>query len=385
MVNIFLFIALLYLFTFAIGELLERIKIPWIFAALLLGILVAINKPFESIISSQIFEHFATTGMYLLLFLIGFELNLESIRKTSRFIFKATFVIILFEALFGTLLIHYVFRYDWFVSFVVSLSFATVGEAVIFPILDEFRMVNTKLGQSIISIGILDDIIEVLALIFTVALVCVCLDAVYDLGITVLSLLVLILLTFRLLRLRRIQEKLASLRGEILFLLTLTILFLFVGVGERGHAEPLSALIAGIGVKAFVPAIRLHGLESRIRAVCYGLFGPVFFFWVGVSIDISYIVSYPLLVLLIVAVSKGAKLLGSMLVGRKELGVKRSIVMGVGLSIRFSTSIVIIKILFENEIIGGELYSAIIASTMAFKFIVPLLFARLLLKWNIDD
>jgi hypothetical protein len=80
-------------------------------------------------------------------------------------------------------------------------------------------------------------------------------------------------------------------------------------------------------------------------------------------------------------VSYTAKILGSYIVGKKELGQKPSILMGIALGVRFSTSIVIIKFLFEKALIGAELYSVLIASTIAFKFIIPFLLSYLISKW----
>ncbi len=65
------------------------------------------------------------------------------------------------------------------------------------------------------------------------------------------------------------------------------------------------------------------------------------------------------------------------------VGMMDTILLGIGLSVRFSTSIVIVKILFENELIRSDLYSIIIASSIVFKFIVPVLFANLLVKWKV--
>jgi Kef-type K+ transport system membrane component KefB len=56
--------------------------------------------------------------------------------------------------------------------------------------------------------------------------------------------------------------------------------------------------------------------------------------------------------------------------------------LGIGLSVRFSTSIIIIKILFESNLIGSELYSIIIASSIVFNFIIPILFSNLIAKWK---
>jgi len=82
-------------------------------------------------------------------------------------------------------------------------------------------------------------------------------------------------------------------------------------------------------------------------------------------------------------VSKGAKILGTLIIGKKEFGIKKTILLGIGLSVRFSTSIIIIKILFENGLINIGLYSVIVASSIVFKFIVPVLFSNLLVRWKI--
>ena len=86
---------------------------------------------------------------------------------------------------------------------------------------------------------------------------------------------------------------------------------------------------------------------------------------------------------MVVAVSNGAKLLGSYIAAKNELGTKQSILLGIGLSVRFSTSIIIIKILFDNGLVGADLYSVIIASSIVFKFIVPVLFSNLIVRWKV--
>lgn len=57
--------------------------------------------------------------------------------------------------------------------------------------------------------------------------------------------------------------------------------------------------------------------------------------------------------------------------------------MGVALAVKFSSSIVIIKILFEQGLIGAALYSVLITSKIVFKFVIPLLLSYLVKKWNI--
>lgn len=385
MLNLFLFIAAAFLLTFLLGILIEKLRVPWIFAALLLGSLLSIRNPFTSITSSPEFNFLAQLGMYFLLFIIGFELNLNEMRKQSKFIIKATFFIIFLEAFFGTLIIHFIFHYSWLISFIASLSFATVGEAILIPILDEFKIVNTKLGQSIIGIATLDDLIEILSLILAIFLIGSAVFSYFNTILIIISLFTLFGVAFLLTKLKKEGRKFSFLKIEDLFIFILFILFLFLGIGEYANATAIAALLSGIALKTFVPARRLKTIESEIKTMCYGFFAPIFFLWVGLTININYLISYPLLILLVVAVSNSAKILGSWLIGKKELGTKSSILMGIGLSVRFSTSIIIVKILFENGLINSDLYSIIIASSIIFKFLVPVLFSNLLVKWYIKN
>lgn len=384
MINIFLFLSFVFLLAFVLGRLIERIRIPWIFSTLIVGLLLAVYNPFASITSSEEFNFLAQMGMYFLLFIIGFEVDLKKLKRQSKFILKATVFIILLEAFFGAILIHEIFNYNWIISFVVALSFATVGEAILIPILDEFGMINTKLGQSIIGIGSLDDVIEILILAFVIFLVGSTASISYfNMALSLMSLFVMFGLAFVLTKIKKKRRKFTFTSIETLFLFVLFLLFLFLGVGEYAHATAIAALISGIATRTFIPRKRLDVIESEIRTMCYGFFAPLFFFWVGISIDMTYLITYPILTVLLVGVSNATKIIGAWAIGKNKLGVKKSILLGVGLSARFSTSIIIVKLLFDSGLIGKGLYSVIIASGIVFNFIIPFLFSKLIVRWNI--
>jgi len=141
--NIFLFIGSVLLFTLVVGRLLEKVRVPWIFAALVFGaILAIICNPLANITNSDTFQFLANFGMYMLLFLIGFELNVDELKERKGFIFGSTFFIVLFEGFVGSFIVNYFFDQNWIVSALVALSFATVGEAILIPILQEFNIVS---------------------------------------------------------------------------------------------------------------------------------------------------------------------------------------------------------------------------------------------------
>lgn len=378
MIDLFLFLAFVFAGTLILGRLLEKIHVPWIFGALLLGSFFAVYK--VPVIESPEFQFLANLGMYFLLFMIGLEIDLKEFKNKGKYFIESTFFIICFEAVFGTLIVHYIFGYAWLTSILVALSFATVGEAILIPILDEFNAINTDLGQMIIGIGSLDDIIEVFTLIWAVFMIG---SGNVNFVLTFLAIGSLFALTGLLMFIRKKERRFKFKNIEVVFLVSLAILFLFIGIGDIADTASLAALLAGIGIKTFLPKQRLEKIESEIKTITYGFFAPAFFIAVGAEMNIDYLLSAPLLIILVVVVSDLAKIIASYISAKKVLGTKKSILLGIGLSVRFSTSIIIIKMLLDGGIIDYKLYSVIVASSIVFKFIIPVLFSNLLVRWNI--
>lgn len=380
--NMFLLLSIIFSFTFIIGKIIERIRVPWVFAALVLGAMLAIYDPFSELIASKTFVFLAQLGLYFLLFLVGLEIDIPAMKSKGKFIVKATFIIILTEAFLGSLLVHFVFGCRWVISILVATSFATVGEAILVPILDEFKMINTPLGSTILGVGTLDDVFEILTLLIVSLMVSSGYYAALSLLITLATLGVLVSLTLELFRLKQRAKRLAFLDVDLLFLFVLAVLFLFLGIGEYASSAPLAAILAGIGLRAMIPEAKRETIIGDIKTICYSVFSPIFFVWVGASMDVHFILTSPLLVVLVVVVTKASKLLGSYIVAKDEFSLHDVILLGIGLSIRFSTSIVVVKLLLDYGLIDSQLYSVIIASSMAFKFIVPFLFSTLVVRWH---
>jgi len=383
--SLILFLAGTFLVTFLVGKLLERIRIPWIFSALLIGFGLAAYNPFFEITSSQSFIFLAEMGMFFLLFIIGFELDIKKIWKSSKFIFKATFAIILAETALGTLLVHYVFKVSWLISVLVASSFATVGEAVLLPILDEFNLVKTKLGQTILGIGVLDDVIEVLTIVVASVIVGRSFGHTqFNIGANLFVLGLLFGLTFVLVKFRKHLTSFKYKDIQSFFLFVIFFIFLFIGIGQFVESAALGALLAGIALRNIIPDKILSFINSEIRTMAYGFFAPIFFLWVGIDTDISYILKFPLLILLVMVMTNITKILSSYLVGRKVLGSRNSIILGISLCVKFSTSIVIIKLLFEKGLIHSDLYSILVGTTIAFKFVVPFLLSNMITRWGVN-
>ncbi len=106
--------------------------------------------------------------MLFLLFYIGLQIDLKEMRDQSGDILWLTALNTVVPFLMG-MAVMLGLGYGWLIAFVIGLTRMPTAEAVIVPILDEFKLIHTRVGEFIIGAGVLDDVIEV----FMVALVSV--------------------------------------------------------------------------------------------------------------------------------------------------------------------------------------------------------------------
>ena len=386
MEDILLLIVVTYTVSLGFGFLLQKYaRIPWMFAALFFGIVLSTSglEFFSTTIESESFQLLATLGMLVILFMIGFNLDLKELKRLGKLILLGSISIICLEGLLGSLLFYFGFPADvsnsYLVALITALSFATVGEAVLLPILCEFNVLGTTFGQLTLGIGTFDDVIEVLMLAIIAALPAVLPKAqVQDVPDPLLILSVLgglLLLAFVV---TRLGGKLrTSLRNSFSMpfvhsLLILLIFFSFVALGGIVFEDlaTVGAILGGIVARQLLPKEMLSEDEKAINFLGYVFLSPLFFLSIGTNVSLPSLFICPLLVVLILIVANTSKYLTSFLLFRKMLGTKYSLLLGVGLGVRFSTSLIVQFILFNSGYISLALYSALIATAIILKPII---------------
>ncbi len=365
----------LFAFSVVFGRVLERFRVPWVFSALILGFIVT---PLLQV--SPTVETLGYMGMLFLLYLVGLELDIGLMLSQGRKITLATALIILSEAFAGSLVVHYVFGMPWKVSVLVALSFATVGEAVLVPILEDFNLLKKPLGTYLVGVGVLDDVLEVVSIV-GVSLLLSYSSRPESLSSLILPFAYLSLpfaITFLFLRYRPIRFRSPDL--EVILPVSLALFFGLAYLGSLAHADALGALLAGIVTSNMVE--KRESLEP-VKSMIYGLFAPVFFFWVGLTSNVALALNNLLLVAAVTIVASVSKIVPAYLVTRRELG-REAWLLGVGLCVRFSTGMAILKILDRAGIISDLLFSVLVGSTALFTLTVPVIFAFLLKRWGHD-
>jgi len=384
MENFLLLIVVTYGVSLGFGFLLQKyLKIPWMFAALFFGVILSAFGFFNPTIESEPFPSLASLGMLVILFMIGFNLDLKEIKALRKYIFLGTIFIISLEGFFGSLLLYFGFPAEvsnsFLIALITALSFATVGEAVLLPILAEFKVVNTTFGQLTLGIGTFDDIIEVLMLAMVAALPAfVPKFQAQNLPNPMLIVFSLSALLFLALLLTKLGHKLKNILKKnsdapyVHSLLILLVFFSFATIGGfvfEGLAT-VGTILGGIVARELLPKEMLNENEKNINFLGYVFLSPLFFLSVGAKVSLTSLFIYPLLIVFIWVVAKGSKLLASFLLFRKLLGIKYSLLLGLGLSVRFSTSLIVQFILFSSGYISLALYSALIATAILMKPVI---------------
>jgi CPA2 family monovalent cation:H+ antiporter-2 len=378
MEDVLLLVVLTYGVSLSFGYLLQKyLRMPWMFSSLFFGIILSAFGLFTTTMNNDPFKTLETIGMYLLLFIIGFSIDFKKMASLKKYVILGTIMVIGLEGLFGSFLLFFGFPAEvsnsFLIALVTALSFATVGEAVLLPILAEFKIVKTDFGQLTLGIGTLDDIVEVLMLVVVAILpglfptaqakalpnpLYVILDLVAILSIT--------LVVFKISDIFKSALEKNHIPPIVYSLLTMFIFFSFVASGGL-IAESLAtvgAIFGGIVLRLLLPKERLNENEKAVEFMGYVFLSPLFFLGVGGSTSLVAVVAAPLIIGSIGFVTTGSKLLASYALFSRKLGAKYSLLMGFGLSVRFSTGLIVQYVLLNSQLITQTLFSALIATSI---------------------
>ena len=169
-------------------------------------------------------------------------------------------------------------------------------------------------------------------------------------------------------------------------LLAMCVLFGFGGFSEYSSLGiVVGAIIAGVLIRpVFNRAGEMGEQTSKaIEVISYGFFGIMFFFWVGLSVDVEGMLHEPLLAILLFLAAFAGKLLGIfIMVPMGKLNVREAWVIGIGLNARLTTEIIVAKLLFDAGLIDNHLFTALIAASSLSTIVVPLLFTFMVRRWG---
>ncbi|HHC72557.1 MAG TPA: ATPase, partial [Thiotrichales bacterium] len=147
----------------------------------------------------------------------------------------------------------------------------------------------------------------------------------------------------------------------------------------------VGAITAGIVMRPVFNDLALVGEQTTqtIRSITYGFFGLLFFFWVGLSVNLEGLFDSPTLALLLFLAAFVGKLAGvAIMVPMGKVTWLEAWTIGIGINARLTTEIIVAKLLLDARLIDVDLFTALVAASSLSTALVPLLFTFIVRRWR---
>ncbi len=376
------------------SEMLKYFNIPRVIGQILAGVVLGIpiikNLLFTSEVVSA-FSFITSIGIILLFFFIGLEINLTKFKKN----FKESSLIAIFNTLIplitGFLAGKFLFQFNNITSLIIGISVSVSSQAISLDILEEVKLLKSKIGNLILSSGTVDDVFELVLISFLlIAFRSTIVNPVsfqkflFDIiGFVLLIILFRISLIPFALKIFEKEKSQASLfMGALIIVLMMASLSELFGIGSL-----IGALIAGILVRQTLitgedrKPWRRNELSHSIHVISFGFLIPLFFVNVGLNTHIDTLSSNIFLVFALILIDILGTLAGTMIGVLLSKGtLTEGLIVGWGLIPKGDTELVIATLALNNGLINIEIFTVIITVAFVSTFISPIVFRALVKK-----
>jgi len=377
---------------FFVPLLLQRFKLkalPVVVAEIIAGIFVG-KSGFNIIEPDMWLQVLSTLGFIFLMFLSGLEIDFSIFKQKGKKnttnepnTFQAASIIFLFIFILSYAL-SLLFVWLGFVdnAMFMTLIISTISLGVVVPTLKENNLGKTAIGQIILLVAVIADLVTMILLAVFVGLNS-------ESGQSMWLLLLLfgagIVIYFVARRFKNIPylESLKAGSVQIDTRAVFALILILVGLSESVGAENiLGAFLAGVLVSLLSPN---EDMVEKLDSIGYGFFIPIFFVMVGVNLEVWSIFKEPSSMLMIPILIVGlfiSKLLPS-LVLRKWY--PRNIVLGSAILLTSTLSLVIAAAQIGEKlgIISPSLSASLILSAVITCIFAPILFKKMFPKVEI--
>jgi Kef-type K+ transport system membrane component KefB len=222
----------------------------------------------------------------------------------------------------------------------------------------DLHILHTNSGITILGAAVIDDIIGIILLAFL-------------LGIDsplIVSVKIIIFFIFAFYIGLKIMDKILDLGEKIrlpkaLLSISLAILLFYSFFATQcGITAIIGAFVAGLIIG---DTMKSKKIVEDIKIIGYGFFIPLFFVWVGASVDLSAFAVIGLFALVIIFVSVIGKIIGCGIVAKLSgMSTHESLLVGVGMIPRLEMAIIIATTAQKYGLLSGDVASQILATTI---------------------
>ncbi len=391
MVSPFVMILVALLLAYIISEILKRfLGIPRVVGQVGAGLILSITL-FKTILFNQentnVLSFLANLGIILLFYYVGLETNFSVFKKNIAKSLSISFVNTTLPLVIGFVVMKYVFEFNTIVSLIIGVALSVSAQSISLGMLEELKLVKSKLGSTIISAGAVDDIIELILVSILLSVFQLTISDVSHLNLALgLFFFVILVVAARILFIPYTlklfdKEKSSTAR----FTGSLLIVLLFASLSELfGIGSIIGAMIAGMIVRqtifkdVHIPDWEEHDIARSIHILSFGFLIPLFFVWVGLNTDLSTISANAFFVVILIIIA----LLGTF--GGTTLAIvlnggsfREGMMIGWGLTPKGDVELGIATLALTAGIITPAIFTALVVMALFTTLISPMMFKYL--------
>ncbi|HCV5982182.1 TPA: cation:proton antiporter [Staphylococcus aureus] len=388
----FLSLVIVVLAAFLTPIIVNRLNInflPVVVAEILMGIVIG-NSFLNIVERDSILNILSTLGFIFLMFLSGLEIDFKAFKKDKRArqgqnddessipghlnlaLTVFAFIMII------SILLAYVFKWLGLVDDVLLMVIiiSTISLGVVVPTLKEMNIMRTTIGQFILLVAVLADLVTMILLTVYGAINGQGGSTIWLIGKLVVFTAISYILGVQFKRMSFLQ-KLMDGTTQIGIRAVFALIILLVALAEGVGAENiLGAFLAGVVVSLLNPD---EEMVEKLDSFGYGFFIPIFFIMVGVDLNIPSLIKEPKLLIIIPILIVAfiiSKLIPVMFI-RRWFDMKTTIASAFLLTSTLSLVIAAAKISERLNAISAETSGILILSAVITCVFVPIIFKKL--------
>lgn len=373
-------LAMILLAAKAAGYLSTRFGQPSVLGEILVGILLGpslLDITHLAFIRSetltQTIHELGELGVLLLMFLAGLELHLGELARNTRVSALAGTLGVLFPVGFGCGL-GLLFGLQTEAAIFLGITLGATSVSISAQTLMELKVLRSRVGLGMLGAAVFDDILVILLLSGFLAvlqgssnLLSLLLILVRMIAFLVLS---MIFGLWVLPRLARLAARLPI--SQSVLSLALVILLLYGVAAEvlGGMAAITGAFLAGL---MFARSHEKERMEAGMHALSYGLFVPIFFVSIGLSVNLRQLdLSAAWLFLAVILVAILSKFLGAGLGARLGgFGWREAWQLGTGMISRGEVGLIVASVGISQGLVSQSEFSAIVGMILISTIVTP--------------
>lgn len=365
--------------------LAKKCKAPGVVGEILAGLIIG-PCLLSLVAPTEFINQMAEIGVILIMFSAGLETNLKELKKSGLIALVIACAGVLVPLIGGAVLYMSIYGFaapgtdEFFEGLFIGCIMTATSVGITVEALRELGFLKGRVGQTILSAAIIDDVIGIIVLTFVLGMKDPESDPMMTIGKTLLFLVVSLVGGYIIYRIMKVVDARYPHTRRIP-IIGFGLCFIMAYIAEKyfGIADITGAYVAGIVLCNIRDA---EYIDRKVTVNSYMMFAPVFFVAIGLKTDFSAIDTSKIVFAIgFVIVAMISKIIGCGLVAKAcKFKWMDCLKIGVGMMTRGEVALIITNKGLNMGIIDSSYFTAVILLIIISSISVPILLKLLYAK-----